>query len=98
MYACMFAYLFLSTTTRANHHLVKTAHIRELKANIKPVFHLCTGKLLLKGGVESHAEQLSTDFEPGFPSCVYCHFTTENTQVCLLGSQEMHILSVEKWA
>jgi len=38
--------------------------------------------------VENWAEQLSTDFEPGFPSLAYCHFTTK--QVC--------ISSFEKWA
>jgi len=51
---------------------------------IKPVFHLFTGKLLPEDWflfwVENHAESLSTDFEPGFPSRVYCCLTTEKHQ------------------
>ena len=78
---------------------MKADNIREIKAKIKPVFHLHIGKLLLKGGflysVENGShKQLSVDFEPGFPYHVYCCFTTEKH---LSGSQEMRTLSFEKW-
>ena len=60
---------------------------------IKPVFHLHTGKLLLKGrflfSIENWVEQLFIDFKPGFPSHVYCHFTIEkqrSTPVKLTGN------------
>ena len=33
--------------------------------------------LFISFWVENHAEPLSADFKPGFPSCVYCRFTTE---------------------
>jgi len=41
---------------------------------------------------------LSADFKPGFLAVFTAISQLKNTQVGLSGSQEMHILSVEKWA
>ena len=61
-------------------------------------FHLWTGiSFCLKAVFFSGLKTGQSDTPPGIPTCLYSRFTTKNAKVGLTGSQEMHILSFEKW-
>jgi len=72
------------------------------KGKIKPVFHLSTGKLLLKGRFLFGVKTVRSDSQQTLNQAFLAMFTAvsqlKSTQFGLSGSQEMRISSVEKWA
>jgi len=68
---------------------------------MKPVIHLRTGKLLLKGWFLSGLKTVRSDYLQTSNQAFLAVFTAisqlKNTQVGLSGSQEMRISQVEKW-
>jgi len=70
---------------------VKAAHIQEIKAKIKPVFHLRRGKLLLKGKFLSGLKNLWSDTPQILKQAFLAVFTAisqlKNTQIGLSGSR-----------